>query len=87
MDEILDHLRNHGKPLFVGIYRGMIIPGVLMWCRLSSIHSTILGVALRGNQRKDTINVGVVSCVVVVGTDFSTPSRGMPSELLTEAAG
>ena len=26
MDEILHYLRNHGKPLLVGIYRGIIIP-------------------------------------------------------------
>ena len=30
---------NHGKPWFVGIYRGIIIPGFLRWCRTSSIHS------------------------------------------------
>ena len=27
------------KPLFVGIYRAIIIPGFLRWCRISSIHS------------------------------------------------
>ena len=32
---------NHTKPLFVGIYRGIIIPGFLRWCRISSIHSTV----------------------------------------------
>ena len=42
MDEILHHLRNYGKPLFVGIYRGDIIPGFLRWCRISSIHSRVL---------------------------------------------
>ena len=39
MDEILHHLRNHGKPLFVGIYMGIIILGLLRWCMISSIHS------------------------------------------------
>ena len=28
-----------GKPLFVGIYRRLIVPGLLRWCRISSIHS------------------------------------------------
>ena len=28
MDEILHHPRNNGTPLFVGIYRGIIIPKV-----------------------------------------------------------
>ena len=32
-------LRNHGKPLFVGICGGIIIPGILRWCRILSIHS------------------------------------------------
>ena len=34
-------LRIHGKPLFIGIYRGFIIPGFLRWCRISSIHSML----------------------------------------------
>ena len=39
MDKILHHLRNHGKPLLVGVYRGIVIPGILRWCRIStSIH-------------------------------------------------
>ena len=39
MDEILHHCEtiiNHG---FVGIYMGIMIPGFLRWCRISSIHS------------------------------------------------
>ena len=28
------------KPLFVGIYQGIIIPGFLRWCRILSIHSS-----------------------------------------------
>ena len=32
-------LGNHEKPLFVGIYRGIMIPWFLRWCRISSIHS------------------------------------------------
>ena len=32
---------NHGQPLFVGIFRGIINPGFLRWCRISSIHSII----------------------------------------------
>ena len=32
-------LGNHGKPLFVGIYRRIIPLGPLCWCRISSIHS------------------------------------------------
>ena len=27
MDEILHHPRNRGKPVSVGVYRGIIIPG------------------------------------------------------------
>ena len=33
----------HGKPWFVGMYCGTIIPGFLKWCRISSIHSIALG--------------------------------------------
>ena len=29
-------LENPGKPLFVGIYMGILIPGLLRWCRISS---------------------------------------------------
>ena len=32
-------LRHHGKYLFVGIYRGIMVPGFLRWCRILSIHS------------------------------------------------
>ena len=32
-------LGNHGKPLFVGVYRGSIIKGFLRLCRISSMHS------------------------------------------------
>ena len=28
------------KPVFVGIYQRIIIPGFLRWCRISSIHCT-----------------------------------------------
>ena len=42
MDEILHHLRNHGKPQFVGSYSGIITPGFLRWCRISSVHSMFL---------------------------------------------
>ena len=41
MDAIL-HPRNHGKPLFAGICRGIVIPGCLRWCRISSIHGRVL---------------------------------------------
>ena len=33
-------LGHHGKPLFVGIYKGISIPGFLRLCRSSSIHTT-----------------------------------------------
>ena len=33
------HLETMGKPLFVGIYRGIIIPRFLRCCTISSIHS------------------------------------------------
>ena len=39
INKILHHFENMGKPLFVGIYRGIFIPGFLRWCRISSIHS------------------------------------------------
>ena len=29
---------NHGKPLFVGIYRRIIIPGLLRWCEMDVVH-------------------------------------------------
>ena len=32
-------LGNHGKPLCIGICRGIIIPGFLRWCRISPILS------------------------------------------------
>ena len=38
MDEILHHFESWLKPLLVGIYRGIIIPGFVMWCRILSIH-------------------------------------------------
>ena len=42
MDVILHHLKtmgNHGRPLFIGIYRGFIIPGILRWCEMDFVHS------------------------------------------------
>ena len=40
MDEIhFAPLGNHEKPLCIGIYKGIIIPRFLKWCRISSIHS------------------------------------------------
>ena len=44
MDEILHHPRNHGKPRFVGISRGIIIPGFLWWC---GVHMEAMGLAIR----------------------------------------
>ena len=29
---------NHGKPVFVGIYQGIIIPGFLRWCEMDFVH-------------------------------------------------
>ena len=44
MDEInFAPLGSRGRPLFIGIYRGIIIPGFLGWCRISSIHSMAVG--------------------------------------------
>ena len=39
MDEILHHFEAMGHHLFVGIDRGIIILGLLRWCRISSTHS------------------------------------------------
>ena len=39
MDKILHHFETIGNRCFVGIYRGLIIPGFRRWCRISSIHS------------------------------------------------
>ena len=39
-------LGNHGKPSLVHIYRGIIAPGCLRWCRVSSSHSIIFGSCL-----------------------------------------
>ena len=36
MDETMHHLRHHGKPLLVGIYRGLNLPGLLRWRELGS---------------------------------------------------
>ena len=36
----MDKILHHFEPLFVGFYRGIIIPGFLTWCRISSIHSS-----------------------------------------------
>ena len=53
MDEIhFAPLCNHRKPLFVGIYKGIRIFGFLRWCRISSIHSSILHQGL--NRRYPT---------------------------------
>ena len=39
MDEIhFAPLANHGNPLFIGIYRGIIIPGLLGWCEMDFVH-------------------------------------------------
>ena len=40
MDETLQHfetMRNHEKPLVVGIYSGVIIPGFLRWCEIDCV--------------------------------------------------
>ena len=29
---------NHDDPLFVGIYKGIIIPGFLRWCETDFVH-------------------------------------------------
>ena len=39
MDKILHHLETMGNHCLLGIYRGIILPGSLRWCRISSIHS------------------------------------------------
>ena len=39
MDEILHHFETMGNHLFVDIDRGIIILGLLRWCRISSTHS------------------------------------------------
>ena len=40
MDEIyFAQLCNHWKPLSVGICRGIIIRGLLEWCKISLIHT------------------------------------------------
>ena len=42
MEEILHHLETMVATIkFVGIFRGIIIPGFLGWCRTSSIHSIV----------------------------------------------
>ena len=41
MDKILHHFEAIRKPLFVGIYQRIIIPGFLRWCRILSIHSML----------------------------------------------
>ena len=38
MDKILHQKGNHGKPFFVGIYRGIILPGSLRWCKMGCVH-------------------------------------------------
>ena len=35
MDEILHHF----ETMLVGIYRGIVIPGFLRWCKILSTHS------------------------------------------------
>ena len=35
-------LAGHGKPLFVGTQKRVIIPGFLRWYRISSVHSTLV---------------------------------------------
>ena len=42
------------KPLLVGIYRGMVIPGILRWCIILAIHSMSAWTkpSQRGNQIK-----------------------------------
>ena len=38
MDGIRSHFEIMAQPLFVRIYRRIIIPGILRWCRILSIH-------------------------------------------------
>ena len=44
----------HGKPLFVGSYRGIILSGFARWCRISSVHSILrlVGKYLRNGRKK-----------------------------------
>ena len=39
MDETLNYFEAWETISFVGIFRGMILPGLLRWCRISSTHS------------------------------------------------
>ena len=48
MDEILHHVEPMRNHCFVGIYGGIIIPGFLRWCRISSIHSVSQGILAEG---------------------------------------
>ena len=46
----MDKIQNYGESLFVGMYRRIIIPGFLRWCRIASIHSIFLAGLLAGRK-------------------------------------
>ena len=79
MDEIhFAPFSKHGKPLSVGIYRGIILP----WCRNSSIHSMVLCVCVCV-----CVSVCVCVCVFFVCVCVSSESlkkrgwfKGQPKE-------
>ena len=48
MEEILHHFEPWLNPWFVGIYRGIIIPGFVRWCRVLSIDSIMPTVVFGG---------------------------------------
>ena len=35
-------LSKHGNPLFVGIFRGVVIPRILRWCEMDVVHPQYL---------------------------------------------
>ena len=41
-------LGNHKKPLSVGIYKGIIIPGLLGWCEMDFVHPQYVRVLFDG---------------------------------------
>ena len=77
---ISHHLRNHGKPLIVGIYREIIIPGLLRWCRISAIKSMMLVSFVHFGKRLYVFLFFQVCNMVLVDVAFhSADQHGTPS--------
>ena len=59
--------------MLVDIYKGIRIPLFLRWCRISSIHGTLVGVRLRpiAQKLKQRVLDLLLGIVITIGNDRS----------------